>query len=88
VAGALRAQQVYIAGQCEILVRGFIAADGDTLTTTSKQVFVVFEKRHDAVLRDIRALLSDLPMNRHHNFVETVEMRANPSGGAAIPSVR
>lgn len=66
--------------------RDFVQADGDQLSTTSLQVAAAFGKRHDAVLRDIRALLNDLPEDRYHNFVETVELRANPSGGAAIRS--
>lgn len=64
----------------------FIRADGDTLSTSSLQIAAVFGKRHDAVLRDIRSLLQDLPDDRLHNFVETVDFRANPSGGAAIQS--
>jgi Rha family phage regulatory protein len=65
----------------------FIAADGDDLTTTSLHVAAAFGKRHDHVLRDIRALMAELPdEDRLPNFGETVEMRLNPSGGALIPS--
>jgi Rha family phage regulatory protein len=39
----------------------FIAADGEMLTTTSQQVAAVFGKRHDNVLRIIRALGAQLP---------------------------
>lgn len=66
--------------------RDFIAAQGDNLTTTSQQVAAVFGKRHDDVLKRIRALSAELPPDRLGYFAETVEMRANPSGGAAIPS--
>lgn len=66
--------------------RDFIAANGDALTTTSQQVAAVFGKRHDDVLKRIRALSLELPPDRLGYFAETVEMRANPSGGAAIPS--
>lgn len=65
----------------------FIAADGERLTTTSQKVAAVFGKRHDNVMRDIRALMADLPEeDRLPNFEETVDLRPNPSGGAAIPS--
>ena len=39
----------------------FIAAEGEVLTTTSQQVAVVFEKRHDHVLRSVRSLIEQLP---------------------------
>lgn len=65
----------------------FIAADGETLTTTSQQIAAVFGKRHDDVLKRIRSLAAKLPEDRLGYFAETVEMRANPSGGTAIPSV-
>lgn len=56
-------------------------------TTTSQQIAEHFGKRHDAVLRTIRNLLVDLPEDyRLRNFVETVESRENPSGGAPIAS--
>ncbi|MFM0503982.1 Rha family transcriptional regulator [Paraburkholderia caffeinilytica] len=66
--------------------RDFIAADGDQLTTTSQQVAAVFGKHHNDLLKRIRALAAELPDDRLGYFAETVEMRANPSGGAAIPS--
>ncbi|MEO7031339.1 MAG: Rha family transcriptional regulator, partial [Herbaspirillum sp.] len=65
----------------------FIAADGDQLFTTSRQVAAVFGKRHDRVMRAVRDLCAKLPQDRLLNFGETVEMRANPSGGALIPSL-
>lgn len=64
----------------------FIAADGDQLTTTSRQVAAVFGKRHDRVIRAIRDLCAQLPEDRLPNFGESVEMRENPSGGALIAS--
>lgn len=67
--------------------RDFIAAEGDNLTTTSQQVAAVFGKRHDDVLKRIRTLTGELPEDRLGYFAETVEMRPNPSGGAAIPSL-
>lgn len=39
----------------------FIRADGEVLTTDSLKVAAVFGKRHDHVLRDIRALVAKLP---------------------------
>lgn len=65
----------------------FIAAEGESLFTTSQQVAAAFGRRHDKVLRAIRDLRSQLPEDRLPNFGETVEMRENPSGGAMIPSV-
>jgi Rha family phage regulatory protein len=64
----------------------FISADGEHLTTTSLHVSAVFGRRHDVVLRAIRDLRAQLPDDRLHNFAETVELRTNPSGGAAIES--
>lgn len=64
----------------------FIEADGEQMTTTSLQVAAVFGRRHDQVLRAIRDLRAQLPEDRLPNFAETVELRANPSGGAAIES--
>jgi len=64
----------------------FISADGDQLTTTSHQVAAVFGKRHDDLLKRIRSLMSDLPIDRLGYFAETVETRHNPSGGALIQS--
>ncbi len=60
--------------------------DGHAVTT-STEVARVFGKRHDLVLRDIRNLAAQLPdADRLLNFAETVETRANPSGGAPIES--
>lgn len=39
----------------------FIAANGETMTTTAQHVAAVFSKRHDHVLRDIRSLIEQLP---------------------------
>jgi len=65
----------------------FIAVEDETLTTTSQHVAAVFGKRHDNVLREIRSLTEQLPEDfRLLNFEETVELRANPSRGAAIPT--
>ncbi|KAA0910679.1 Rha family transcriptional regulator [Pusillimonas sp. ANT_WB101] len=64
----------------------FIAADGDSLTTTSQQIAAVFGRRHDDLLKRIRALSASLPDDRLGYFAESVEMRSNPSGGAMIPS--
>ncbi len=67
----------------------FIQADGEALTTTSQQVSAVFDKRHDAVLRDIRNLIADLPADRLHNFVEASYLVAQPNGGAvSYPAYR
>lgn len=66
----------------------FITDGGESLTTTSQQIAAVFGRRHDHVLRAIRTLIGQLPVeDRLPNFWETVEMRINPSGGALIPSV-
>lgn len=61
----------------------FIAAEGDVLTTDSQKVAAVFGKRHDAVLRDIRALVKSLPAERLHNFVEASYLVEQPHGGVA-----
>lgn len=55
------------------------------VTTTSTQVAQFFGKRHDNVLRAIRALIRETASDdRFLNFEETVEVRENPSGGAPI----
>lgn len=54
--------------------------------TTSLAIAKKFGKRHDHVVRDIRKLVAQLPDGGIPNFGETVEYRANPSGGAPIPS--
>lgn len=46
----------------------FIAADGERLMTTSLQVATVFGKQHAHVLRDIRALLEQLPESHRSSF--------------------
>jgi len=55
------------------------------ITTTSTQIAEHFGKRHDRVLRAIDNLECS-PEFRLPNFGETVESRANPSGGAPIQS--
>lgn len=62
-----------------------ILHDGAAVTS-SLEVARVFGKRHDHVMRDIRNLVAQLPKDRLPNFGETVEMRANPSGGDPIRS--
>ncbi|WP_290372067.1 Rha family transcriptional regulator [uncultured Parasutterella sp.] len=56
-------------------------------TCLSTDVAEFFEKRHDAVLRDIKNLITSLPLQRLHNFVETEILRASPLiKGAEIKS--
>jgi Rha family phage regulatory protein len=55
-------------------------------TTTSNNISTVFGKRHDDVLKAIRNLVEQLPIEHHRNFAETVSERENPSGGAPIKS--
>lgn len=38
--------------------------------TSSRNVAEYFEKRHDAVIRDVRNLIDKAPQLAHHNFVE------------------
>lgn len=64
----------------------FIFSDEEKLFTTSLHVAQVFRKQHRVVLKAITDLCAKLPPDRLHNFVQTVEMRKNPSGGAMIPS--
>lgn len=45
------------------------------VTALSTDVAEFFEKRHDAVLRDIKNLITSLPLQRLHNFVETEILR-------------
>lgn len=57
------------------------------VTALSTDVAEFFEKRHDAVLRDIKKLITSLPLQRLHNFVETEILRASPLiKGAEIKS--
>jgi len=65
----------------------FIQAVDGRLTTDSTMIAALFGKRHDNVLRDIRAMMSLLPDDRLLNFEETVTARPNPSGGADIETV-
>lgn len=55
------------------------------ITTTSTQVAAHFNKAHRSVLLAIRRLECSEEF-RLHNFVQTVETRENPSGGAPITS--
>ena len=53
--------------------------------TTSLEVAKFFGKRHDSVLRDIDALLSQLPENSlQHNFEETYQEQETPFGAKRI----
>jgi Rha family phage regulatory protein len=61
----------------------FVAADGDCLTTTSQGVAVVFGKRHDHVLRQIRNLLQELPERHRPNFGDASYEVAQTNGGTA-----
>ncbi|MCO4240854.1 Rha family transcriptional regulator [Acidovorax facilis] len=63
-----------------------LSTDDGVVTTTSIQLAEHFGKRHNDVLRAIRNLLAEMPADRQRNFARTVETRANPSGGAPIPS--
>lgn len=55
------------------------------VTTTSQQIAAHFNKAHRSVLLAIRRLECSEEF-RLHNFVQTVETRENPSGGAPIQS--
>ena len=48
----------------------FITAEGDKLTTESRMVASVFNKRHDNVVRDLEKLREQLPAERLLNFEE------------------
>ncbi len=61
-----------------------IRNDGQPVTT-SLHIAEIFDKRHDNVLRDIKALHCSEKF-RMYNFEETVETRTNPSGGKSISS--
>lgn len=63
-----------------------LAAVNGTPTALSTDVASHFGKRHDNVVRDIEALIQDLPADRLLNFEETVTERPNPAGGAPIQS--
>lgn len=60
-------------------------ADGEAITS-STAVAEYFGKRHDDVLRTIRALRSKLPPDRLRIFAETIVERPNPKGKALIKS--
>ncbi len=63
----------------------FVSMSGETLTTDSRRVAKHFGKRHRDVLRAIDRMDCS-PEYRQRNFAQTVDHRANPSGGAPIPS--
>lgn len=54
------------------------------VTTTSLDVARHFGKRHDAVLRAIRSLVAQLPVDHAHNFVEMV-VEVDIGSGATRP---
>ncbi|MBL8510371.1 MAG: Rha family transcriptional regulator [Betaproteobacteria bacterium] len=56
------------------------------VTTTSLDIAANFGKRHDDVLKALRALINQLPADHLGNFAETVTERENPSGGNPIQS--
>lgn len=64
----------------------FITADGDRLTTDSRKVAAVFGKRHDDVLKKIKALLDLLPEDdRLRNFALVTEtMTYRDASGAVV----
>lgn len=61
----------------------FVVLSDATLTTDSRRVAKHFKKRHSDVLRAYDNLKCSAKY-RERNFAETVETRANPSGGAPI----
>jgi Rha family phage regulatory protein len=59
----------------------FIAADGEHLYTTSQQIAVAFGKRHGDVLRQLRAIATDVPPEfNERNFALTLNEIAGPNG--------
>lgn len=62
-----------------------IHQNGERLFVTSLDISNRFGKRHDDVLKAIRALECS-PDFRRRNFAETVYHRPNPSGGKRIPA--
>ena len=63
----------------------FVVLSDTTLTTDSRRVAKHFKKAHRSVLRAFDAMKCS-PEYRLLNYVQTVETRANPSGGSPIPS--
>lgn len=63
----------------------FVTLSDTTLVTDSRRVAKHFKKRHDSILRTFDAMKCS-PEYRLRNYVETVETRENPSGGAPISS--
>lgn len=56
--------------------------------TTSLEIAKIFDKRHDAVLRDIRNISSNCPeIFCAHNFVETSQTVEMPNGGTRAESI-
>ena len=58
---------------------------GEQVMTDSRKVAKEFGKQHRSILRAYRSLECSDEF-RLHNFVQTVDMRQNPSGGAPIPT--
>ena len=63
----------------------FVVLTDTTLTTDSRRVAKHFQKRHDSVLRAFDAMKCSDKYRLHH-YVEVVEARQNPSGGAPLSS--
>jgi Rha family phage regulatory protein len=62
-----------------------VAIRENRVVTDSISVAEYFEKRHDDVLKKIRAVMTECdPAYRLRNFAETVYQRENPSGGQGI----
>lgn len=70
--------------------KDFIAADGDALVTTSAQIAAAFAKPHYRVLRAIRKLLDELPVEEHAaNFgVTQVEVHMATGGVRLDPAFK
>lgn len=60
----------------------FVAADGDELFTDSAKVAAVFGKRHTNVLRAIRELLDQLPVDDHALNFEPMVLDVEIGSGA------
>lgn len=58
----------------------------NTVTALSTDVAQFFQKAHRQVIASVESLIKALPADRVQNFMQTVVMRDNPSGGASIKS--